>query len=91
MVVKQLTPAMAGQMKLSVNSGLLVTQIYRHSIADKAGLEPGDVIIQIGPYRVRNLALFGRLLPALAKAHRVEILVLRNGRVGAGYLQMNGG
>ncbi len=91
MVVKQLTPAMAGQMKLSVNSGLLVTQIYRHSIADKAGLEPGDVIIQIGPYRVRNLAFFGRLLPALAKAHRVEILVLRNGRVGAGYLQMNGG
>jgi S1-C subfamily serine protease len=77
-------------MKLNVNSGLLITQIFRHSIADKAGLEPGDVIIQIGPYRVRNLAFLGRLLPAIAKARRVEVLVLRNGRVGAGYLQMNG-
>jgi len=90
MVVKQVTPAMAGRMKLNVNSGLLITQIFRHSIADKAGLEPGDVIIQIGPYRVRNLAFLGRLLPAIAKARRVEVLVLRNGRVGAGYLQMNG-
>ena len=88
MVVKQLTPAMAGRMKLSVNSGLLITQIFRHSIADKAGLQPGDVIIQIGPYRVRNLAFLGKLLPAIAKAQRVEVLVLRNGRVGAGYLQI---
>jgi serine protease Do len=91
MVVKELTPAMAGRMKLNVNSGLLVTQIFRHSIADKAGIEPGDVIIQIGPYRVRNLAFLGRLLPAIAKARRVEVLVLRNGRVGAGYLQIHGG
>jgi S1-C subfamily serine protease len=75
-------------MKLSVNSGLLITQIFRHSIADKAGLQPGDVIIQIGPYRVRNLDFLGKLLPAIAKAQRVEVLVLRNGRVGAGYLQI---
>ncbi len=90
MVVKPVTALMAGRMKLSVNSGLLITQIFQHSIADKAGLKPGDVIIQIGPYRVRNLAFLGRLLPAIAKAQRVEVLVLRNGRVGAGYLQLNG-
>ncbi len=91
MVVMPVTAAMAGQMKLSVNSGLLITQIYKHSVADKAGLKPGDVIVQIGPYRIHTLAFLGRLLPAIAKAQRVEILVIRNGKVGTGYLIMHAG
>ena len=40
-----ITPAMAAQYDLGVDSGVLVTKVTRGSLADRAGIRSGDVIL----------------------------------------------
>ena len=67
------TPALAEKYHLSVEDGIFVNEVIRDSIAARAGLEPGDVVVQLGRYRV---SIARRLLGALL--HR-----LPKGRTGA--------
>ncbi len=83
----QVTPALARRYQLARQSGLLVTQINPGSVAAKAGIKPGDVVVQIGPYRVRTLNDLAALLPYMPKAKVVRIVVVRKGRLGVGYLR----
>lgn len=87
MLVEQVTPVMARKYHLSAQSGLLVTRIDPKSVAARAGIKPGDVIVQIGPYRVRTLSDLAGLLPYMPKARVVRLVVVRNGRFGVGYLR----
>ncbi len=87
MGLDQVTPALAKKYHLVAQSGLLVTQINPGSVAAKAGIKPGDVVVQIGPYRVRTLNDLAALLPYMPKAKVVRIVVVRKGRFGVGYLR----
>ncbi|NNM87789.1 MAG: trypsin-like serine protease [Phycisphaerae bacterium] len=87
MGLDQVTPVLAKRYHLGVQSGLLVTQINPGSVAAKAGIKPGDVVVQIGPYRVRTLDDLAALLPYIPKAKVVRIVVVRQRRFGVGYLR----
>ncbi len=87
MALDQVTPVLAKRYHLAAQSGLLVTQINPGSVAAKAGIKPGDVVVQIGPYRVRTLNDLAALLPYMPKAKVVRIVVVRQGKFGVGYLR----
>ncbi len=87
MGLNQVTPVLAKRYHLGVQSGLLVTQINPGSVAAKAGVKPGDVVVQIGPYRVRTLDDLAALLPYMPKAKVVRIVVVRQRKFGVGYLR----
>ena len=88
LVVEPLTPLLAERHGLGVEEVLLVTQVLRNGAAEKAGLQPGDVIIQLGRYPVPDLQRFAALMQHLPDRGRVRIGVVRADQVGYAMLQL---
>jgi S1-C subfamily serine protease len=89
-VVEALTPLSAQKYGLSSEDGLFVTDVAKGSIADKAGLRAGDVIVQLGQYRVNTLEDFAKLLPRLPVNGQVRIGVIRDDQVDFGIMEFKG-
>jgi serine protease Do len=90
--LEQLTPMSAQNYGLDEDEGLFVKDVARDSAAEKAGVKPGDVIIQLGVYKVSTLDDFAAILAEMEKhpprGNRLRIGVRRGGRVGFGVLQL---
>lgn len=56
LIVGDLPPPMASQLGLQAGSGVLVLQVEPRSIAQRAGVRPGMVIVKVGPKPVKNAA-----------------------------------
>lgn len=89
-IIEQVTPTLGKKFSLGVKNGLLITQVNANSMAAKAGLKPGDVLVQLGPYRIRTLTDLGALLPRLPNQGQVRVMVVRHHRLGVGELTMPG-
>jgi serine protease Do len=91
LTVAAATPAMAEKFHLSVEDGIFVSGVMRDSIAARAGIEAGDVIVQLGRYRIRSLDDFGALLHRLPKSGQVRAGVVRGEQIGFGTLSFDDG
>jgi serine protease Do len=93
--IEQLTPMSAQAYGLDEDDGLFVTDVVRDSAADKAGVKPGDVIIQLGVYKVATLDDFSAILNEVEqhppRGNRLRIGVRRGDQVGYGILQLGTG
>jgi serine protease Do len=87
-VVEPLTPRLAERYGVGVEDGLLVTETLRNTPAAKAGLQAGDVIVQLGRYPVPDLNQFSALMQHLPDKGRVRIGVVRGDQVGYAMLQL---
>jgi len=88
LTIELLTPTLAQRYGLTIDDGLLVTEVARRSIAAKAGLQAGDVIVQMGRYPVRTLDRLALLLDRLPPSGQVRVGVVRGDRVGFGILEL---
>ena len=75
--LSDLTPELRQQFGVEAKSGAVVVQVQPGSIADDAGLRPGDVIVQVGPNDVASAAQAKRLLTKAGK--NVRLRVMREG------------
>ncbi|HEY7118236.1 MAG TPA: trypsin-like peptidase domain-containing protein [Tepidisphaeraceae bacterium] len=91
LVIQQMTPMLAEKYHMSVEDGLLVTEVARGSVAGRTGIEPGDVLVQLGRYRVETLDDFAGLLDHLPSTGRVRIGVMRGDQIMGGWLDLGGG
>jgi len=78
-VFDEVTPPLARQMDLSVNSGVVVTDIEEGSLAESSGLQPGDVVLEINRQPVKDFASFQRIADPLKPNDLALLLVLRQG------------
>ncbi len=85
--VEALTPLLAQKYNLEAESGMLITEVAKDSISSRAGLKPGDVIIQLGRYNVGTLEDFATLLQHLPETGKVRIGVQRGEQSGYGILE----
>jgi serine protease Do len=60
--------------------GVVVIELLRNSPADRAGLEPGDVVVAIDGRPVEDAAQLRNELASAAVGSRVRLTVLREGR-----------
>ena len=80
-VFDDVTPPLARQMDLVVNSGVVVTDIEEGSLAESSGLQPGDVILELNRQPVQNFAIFQRLADPMKSTDLALLLVNRQGTV----------
>lgn len=78
--LQELTPEIARQLHLGHVEGVLVTGVQPGSPADKAGLEPGDVITEWNGERVRETSELRLLVAGSKIGAKVSIKVVRDGK-----------
>ena len=77
--VQDVTEDIAATMKLKDRKGALVGQVYEGDPADKAGIKPGDIIIEIGGKVVQNTHELLQIVAGLTVGETVKVKARRNG------------
>jgi len=78
--VQEITPELADSFKLSTTQGALIAGVMRGSPADKAGILPGDVLIQVTGKRVKDAQVMLELIAALEPGKTARFDLKREGR-----------
>jgi serine protease Do len=80
--VEPVTPMLAGRLGLGIEDGMHVTAVDRGSVADQAQIQPGDIILQLGNYRISKLEDLAVLLQYIPEKGNVLVGVMRGNRTG---------
>jgi serine protease Do len=79
MRVEQLTPEIAGYFGLSETTSLVVVELADEGPAAEAGLQPGDLIIEVDQVPVNEVREFDRKIYSYKAGDTVLLLVKRQG------------
>ncbi|MFW5489850.1 MAG: trypsin-like peptidase domain-containing protein [Desulfovibrio sp.] len=77
---QSLDQSMASYFGLHKVQGMLVTEVYQKTPAERAGLQPGDVILSINDVDVDDTDHYLSLLRNYTKDQQLQLIVLRNGK-----------
>jgi Do/DeqQ family serine protease len=78
--VQELSPAMADSFKLGSTRGALIAGVLRGGPADKAGVKPGDVLVEVQGRPVADPAGMLNLIAALAPGQSAKVRIKRQGQ-----------
>lgn len=59
--------------------GILVVEVEKESPAEKAGLRPKDIIVELNGQALKNFVVFRRKLLGLAPGHKIHMIIFRQG------------
>ena len=74
---ENVTPAQAAEMGRPASQGVLVTMVAIAGPADRAGIRPLDVVLEVDGIQVKNVSHFSMLLDGLAPGTGASLLLLR--------------
>lgn len=77
--VKEINAERARALKLKEEHGVEITTVEPDSPADKAGLKPGDVVLEYNGQRVEGTAQFVRFVRETPPGRAARLTVFRNG------------
>ena len=78
--IQELTADLAENFGVKPKEGVLVSQVFEDSPADKAGLKAGDIILEIDGRRMHTVRRLTATVASLAPGTKVKIKVLRDGK-----------
>lgn len=77
----ELSPELAETFGVAgANAGVIITGVLQDGPAARAGMLPGDVIVQVDEQRVRNVAEMMTAVASLQPGQRADFEILRNGQ-----------
>ncbi len=79
-MIQNVTPALAEQFKLKESKGALIGDVVNDGPADKAGLEPGDVIVEFNGKKVPDSRRLQLSVADTKPGTTVPVEVLRDGK-----------
>lgn len=77
---QDVTPELAESFKLKQTTGSLIAGIVNGGPADRAGLKPGDILLEIDGHQVLDSSSMLNLISGLKPNARVALKILRNQR-----------
>ncbi|MBR9827234.1 MAG: trypsin-like serine protease [Oceanospirillales bacterium] len=77
--IQELTPRLAESFSVGDRTGLIIAGIFRNGPAHQAGLQPGDVLLQIGGEPVSNSYDAMTRIAQFKPGASIELGILRNG------------
>jgi Do/DeqQ family serine protease len=77
--VQELTPELAESFKYPASGGALIAGVMRNSPADRGGVRPGDVLLEVDGRKVKDSAGMLQLIAALQPGQKARLTVYRNG------------
>jgi Do/DeqQ family serine protease len=78
--VQEITPALADSFKLGGQRGALIAGVLRGGPADKAGIKPGDVLVEVQGKPVADPTAMLNLIAALAPGAPAKMKLRRQGQ-----------
>jgi serine protease Do len=69
----------AKELKLKEDYGVEITRVEDGSPAEKAGVKPGDVVLEYNGQRVEGMEQFGRMVRETPTGREVKLTISRNG------------
>ncbi|HJL43273.1 MAG TPA: Do family serine endopeptidase [Myxococcales bacterium LLY-WYZ-16_1] len=79
-IIQDLTPKLARVFGIDRTSGVVVSDVLEDGPADRAGLEPGDVILSVDGKTVDSAARLRLVIAQKGGGQKVRIAALRNGK-----------
>jgi serine protease Do len=77
---QDITPEIARSLGLQRPQGTLIAQVERNSPAEKAGLQAGDVILEMNGAPIENYETFRNAIAAMQPGTAIQLLVWRDGQ-----------
>ena len=75
--IRDLSKATAAEMRLPDENGVLVSRVEKDSPADKAGLQPNDVVVRFNGIEVLTVRQLTRMIQELLPNRRVDLGIIR--------------
>ena len=77
--LQEMSSELRRQFNVGVGEGALVSQVYPETPASKAGIEEGDVIVEMADHRITDRGHLQGIVEALEIGRQYEAIVLRDG------------
>ncbi len=77
LTVEKLTSDIANKLGIEDNTGVIVTKVDSGSLAEEAGFQNGDVILEVNRKRIRNLEDYKNMASSLKESQTTLFLVKR--------------
>ena len=77
LVVQEITPQIQNTFGTNISEGVIITNVAQGSTAANAGLEPGDVILEINKNKVTNLDNYKKSMDSISEGQNILFLVKR--------------
>jgi serine protease DegS len=78
--IQDISPDLAASFKLSSTDGAIITNIVLNGPADKAGLDRGDVIVEVAGRKVRDVRETLDQISQHKPGEHIDITIVRNGK-----------
>jgi serine protease DegS len=78
--IQELTPQLAESFGIKGEKGIIIAGVLRNGPADKAGLQPGDIVTRLNGNPVENARSALNTIAATLPGKPLEIVALRNGK-----------
>ena len=83
------TPKLIAQFNLPVNNGVFIQAVKSDSPAANTGMRPGDVLFQVGRYRIGSVDDLAGLLKKIDAHADATIGIIRGDSIGQGKISLN--
>jgi Do/DeqQ family serine protease len=78
-IMQNLTPELAGAFGLDIHQGVVISQVIEDSAASKAGLQAGDVVLEINSDVVTSASGMRNMVGLMRVGDKMDIKVIRDG------------
>jgi serine protease Do len=78
--ITELTPRIARRYGFQTESGVVITEVRRYSVAEENGLAVGDIILEVNRKKIETVKDLEKILNELDSGDAVLMLIRREGR-----------